>query len=238
MFRKIKRQFISAMVFMLVLILLSIIAAFVSFMRGDIFYGGLTLVVFIAFTVLVFWSKNRLSPFYQMIKEYEKIEEKSLNITPEELIELDDEDLVLAMDIRIQKEKAYETIDENLDMLNKEKKVFYIVTSFKNEVENGGLFQFFTNSSRILAPFISKNLNIIGAENYRKLYENFIKENLIDLSDLSSFEIEDEKALESQYKRYEYDKFDERFEQLCKKEPLDSFLAKYVRENIGQFMKK
>lgn len=223
---------------MLVIILLSIIAVFVSFMRGNVFYGCLMIVVFIAFTVLVFWSKNRLSPFYLMIQEYEKMEQKSLNMVPEEFLELNDEDLVIAIDIRIQREKDYEIVAEDLDILSKEKKVFYTVTYFKNEVENGGLCQFFVNSNRILAPLVSENLNIIGAEKYSKLYETFIRDNSIDLSDLSSFTIKNEKAFESQYEKYKFNKFDEQFEQLCREEPLDCFLAKYVREHLDQFINK
>lgn len=237
---KLKKRFIFTLAIYAIVIVLSIVEFFINLYRGDIFYICLSIVKIVAWNALFFWVKNKLNPFVQIIDEYEKLKEKSWNMSIEELMSLNDEDLSSALEARIDKEieKDYEEPKKCLEILNEEKQVIYILKYFDEEVQNGGLCQFFVNSSRVLAPYISETLGSVGADKYRKLYNDFVDENNIDLTDLSSFIIEDTKEYEKQYERYDFDKFDDAFYELCEEEPLDNFIAKYARLNIEKIAEK
>ena len=62
-------------------------------------------------------------------------------------------------------DKAYnETIkDDDISQLDDNEKVFFVLYIFNLEIQNGGLCQFFVNSSRAYATLISEYLEIIGA---------------------------------------------------------------------------
>ena len=110
--------------------------------------------------------------------------------------------------------------------LSDEEKVFYVVYYFNAEWQNGGLCQFFVNSSRVYAPIIGEYLGIIGALEHKQIYEDFIKNNNINVNDLSYFE---NRTISYQEKvnSYPFDKFDDEFYELPE---LDEYLEKYLEE--------
>lgn len=110
--------------------------------------------------------------------------------------------------------------------------VFYITSYYETEVNNGGLCQYFVNSSRETAPFLAECLTEIGAEDHRKLFADFITEYGIDLNDLSSFITDDISEYEEQEARYPFDAFDDAFFQL---KPIQDYLISYIRGNITMF---
>lgn len=75
-------------------------------------------------------------------------------------------------------------------------------------------------------------MGTIGAMEHQKLYEDFIKTNQIDTSDLSSFVCETFEALESQYARYPFNEYNKAFYGLA---PLQDYLVNYVRKHIDKF---
>jgi len=100
------------------------------------------------------------------------------------------------------------------------------------EVNNGGLCQFFVNSSRMVAPLVSEYMGIIGAADHKKLYDDFTSKYGIDLNDLSSFDIEEAAEFEEQNQRYPFDEYDDAFYDM---EPLETYLKKFIRENVKDF---
>ena len=68
-------------------------------------------------------------------------------------------------------------------------------------------------------PFIMPN-------DHRAIYEQFVKDNGIDLSDMSSFSFRTAEDFVAQYKRYPYDDFDNAYYALP---PLDEIVAGYLR---------
>lgn len=95
--------------------------------------------------------------------------------------------------------------------LSKEQVSVYSLICFLREVNNGGLCQFFVNSSGECAPYISESLEAVGAFGLKKLYDDFIEGNGIDVKDLSSFKIEDIEEYEAQTQRFDFDSFDDKF---------------------------
>ncbi len=167
------------------------------------------------------------------IKQHEEDRKRYLLMTSEELAQLQDDALFEAVIIRTQSEvDEYEDIIEGINSLNGAKKNFYITSNYEMEVNNGGLCQFFVNTGRYAAPELSVALDEIGALEHKKAFNTFVKDNCIDLNDLSSFDIEDVSEFEQQNERYPFDKFDEVF---CDMKPIQDYLTEYVRENIVRF---
>lgn len=143
----------------------------------------------------------------------------------EYLIALDDDEFYDAVEC-ICRDAVY---DINATNLTDEVKYVYSLNEFEMEVNNGGLCQFFVNSSSECAPYISKALAAIGANELKTLFDNFINENNIDVNDLSSFKISDIEEYEAQTKRFDFDSFDDIF---CENEIFHQQIIDYSRKNI------
>ena len=75
-------------------------------------------------------------------------------------------------------------------------------------------------------------MGIIGAADHKKLFDDFISGNNIDLNDLSYFDMEDVEEFEEQNQRYPFAEYDNAFYNM---EPLETFLKAFIRENIKDF---
>lgn len=109
----------------------------------------------------------------------------------------------------------------------------YCLFYFEIEVNNGGLCQFFLNSSSECAPFMVEAFETIGAESLKQLYQTFIQENHIDVSDLSSFKIQDIDDYEAQTNRFDFDSFDDAF---YENEDFHQQLIDYCRDHIEEIL--
>lgn len=120
-------------------------------------------------------------------------------------------------------------------IISKKQKLLYSLIEFEMEVNNGGLCQFFVNSSRECAPYISEALNEIGAFDLKKLYDSFIADNNIDVNDLSSFISNDIDEYQAQTERFDFDSFDDEF---YEDENLHQQIINYARKNIEIILKQ
>ncbi len=156
-----------------------------------------------------------------------------LKLSLEELNALTDEEFFYAVLVRTERKvDGFADWGEGVNSLNTHQKIFYCVNWLETEVNNGGLCQFFVNYSRMAAPLVSDYMAIIGAEDHKKLYDEFILKNEIDVEDLSSFDIDELEEFEEQYERYPFDEYDDAFYEL---ESLESYLTKYAREHLENF---
>ena len=95
-----------------------------------------------------------------------------------------------------------------------------------------GFFSFFTQESRMVAPWVSADLETVGAHEHKRLYDEFVATHHLDLSDLSCFDAESEEELAKKRALYPFDALDTAFWDLT---VLDEYLAKYIRANITAF---
>ena len=123
------------------------------------------------------------------------------------LLALDDEEFYDAIE-SICEDAVYDIKEANL---TNEQKIVYSLNKFESEVNNGGLCQFFVNSSRECAPYISEALAAVGAFELKILFDNFINTNNIDVNDLSSFKISSIDEYKVQTERFDFDSFDDKF---------------------------
>ena len=110
-----------------------------------------------------------------------------------------------------------------------------MVRQYEEEINNGGLCQYFVNPSRLAAPFLLESLKEIGAFKYAGLLSDFLTVNGIEANDLSSFIIKDLSEFQAQNKRYPFDAYDDAFYSLYAAEPLNDHLMAYVRRHIEEF---
>lgn len=148
----------------------------------------------------------------------------------ENLLVLEDEEFYEAM-ICLCDDAVY---DIKAADLTKEQILAYSLYMFEMEVNNGGLCQFFVNSSSECAPFISEALETIGATELKNLFEQFVNDNDIDVADLSSFKIINAKEYEAQTKRFDFDSFDEKF---YDNEDFHQQVIDYFRCNVEQLLR-
>lgn len=165
------------------------------------------------------------------LKESMEEQEKKQNLHGVELLELSDDDLhetVWFQNLSISENAE----DSELDLFTGPRRTVYILDLFDSEVQNGGLCQFFVNSSREAAPFVSDCLKCVGAFEHQALFDDFVLVNGIELSDLSSFQTASRRCFIKQTKRFDFDAFDERYYELP---ALQEKIVAYIRDNITEF---
>lgn len=180
---------------------------------------------------------RQLIAFRKLMKELpNQIAEQNaeyLNMRTEDLSNLPDEDLFAAAISRAECiVDRYEELIDGFLALNEHQKVVYAVNYLEMEVNNGGLCQFFVNSSRAIAPYISNYLGIIHAKDHKELFDGFIERNQIQLDDLSSFQIRRARDFEKQAERYPFEEYDDAFYEL---DTLETPLTAYIRAHIEAF---
>lgn len=127
-------------------------------------------------------------------------------------------------------DKAYDEKlkDDNIERLASAERVVFVLNEFDAEIKNGGLCQFFVNSSSRYAPLISDYLDEVEAIDHKLLFDEFIYTYKIDLSDLKEFKIEDLSEFKELNQLYPFDVFDDEYYDL---QELEDFLYKYIQKH-------
>ena len=166
------------------------------------------------------------------LEQWKEQAERYRRMTLQELEALPDDALFEAILARLEAmAEQKESLADALYAFNDQQLAFFAANWYEGEVNNGGLCQFFVNSSSIVAPIMSDVLRHIGAEEHSALFTNFVQRNGIDLKDLSSFKIRDFDEFEAQTQRYPFDDFDDVFYQL---EPVQRYLTAFARAHLKE----
>lgn len=170
--------------------------------------------------------------FGKSISDQDKKEQEYLSMSVDELSSLSDEELLQALNCRIeQKVFSFDDRAEGLASINEKQRILFSVNYYDMEMLNGGLCQYFVNTSRMTAPYISGYLSEIGAQEHKALFDSFISENNIDLSDLSGFAVDDVSEYQEKYLSYPFEKFDDAYYDLPS---LETYMTKYARSNLEE----
>ena len=155
------------------------------------------------------------------------------NLHGERLLKLSDDQLFEAVYFyNLDLVESYPSENDALSQISPERRVVYILSIFDMELQNGGLCQFFVNSSRNLAPYIDECLKTVGAEEHRMLFAEFVADNQIDLNSLDSFRISSVEEYAAQTERYDFGAFENPYFELT---PLQAFIVDYIKANISDF---
>ena len=173
------------------------------------------------------FSKNTVrrsvDNFLSRQAEYIAMSKDEIAHLPEE--ELFDMALARVFDIA-EKNKRF---DNGFSALNDTQRAFYTASLYEMEVMNGGLAQFFDNSSRNAAPMLSEALSKIRAGEHKELYSKFISDNNITFTDLSVFDSEEHL---NSAENMPFNEFDSAFYNM---KPIRDYLTDYVKEHISEF---
>ena len=151
----------------------------------------------------------------------------------EDLLKLSDDKLFEAVYIQtLDLVESFADEESAFAQISPAHRTVYILSIYDMEIQNGGLCQFFVNSSRLLAPHVEEYLKTVGAEDHRQLFSEFVASNQLDLQNLDSFEITDVEEYAAQTERYDFDTFDEAY---CKLTPLQDYIVTYIKANISEF---
>lgn len=116
----------------------------------------------------------------------------------------------------------------------------FVLWMWNIEMQNGGLCQFFVNDGEF-APLVPAALEAVGAKKYAALLNDFVAKHKIDLQDLSQFDLDidsmdaDMSTYTDATTLYPFDEFDDAFYELYGSDPLEAYMAAYIRENISSF---
>lgn len=155
---------------------------------------------------------------------------KAIRAMPrEQLLAMEDGDFYDAI-VCICEDNVYDLKEQKL---LREQVLMYTLHKLLAEVNNGGLCQFFVNSSRDCAPYVSEALAAVGAVEIKDLYDRFVSDNGIDVNDLSSFKITKLEDYEAQTERFDFDAFDDKF---YADTTLYRKILAYARENLDKIL--
>lgn len=152
----------------------------------------------------------------------------------DELSSLNDESLFNTVNSAL----YFDFDEKETDKLNPSQRTVLALISFDSEIQNGGLCQFFVNSSSVFAAYVSQALRSVGAEKIKRLYDCFISENNINVTDLQSFKIERIEDFEAQTERYPFDDFDNSYYEIYEEENLTALITTFVRKNLDSVFEK
>lgn len=167
------------------------------------------------------------------LSEIMETQDENKKLHGEDLLTLSDDDLfetIYFQNLDIAGEAEDE--ENELDQFAGARKTVYILSLFDSEIQNGGLCQFFVNSSQIVAPFVSEALKEVGAIEHLNLFEEFITTNNIDVFDLESFKVSSKRGYLKQTKRFDFDSFDDKYYELP---TLQEKVVSYIKNNIYEF---
>lgn len=174
------------------------------------------------------WSDPKL-----FVADMIDAQNKNKELHGEDLLSLSDDEIFDAiyyqnLDIT---ENAEDTEDE-LALFSGARRIVYILNLYDAEVQNGGLCQFFVNSSRAVAPYVAEALEVVGAKEHLAHFTEFVDTNQINTSDLSSFMVRSTRGFIKQTKRFDFDAFDEKYYGLP---ALQEAVISYIKANINEF---
>ena len=119
----------------------------------------------------------------------------------------------------------------------KEQLVVISLTAYDSEINNGGLCQFFSNSSKEFAPNISNSLEEINAIKHKEQFDKFIKDNKINLKELDLYESDNVEDFIDKYDDLPFEDFDRNYYELEKEESITNLLIEYTKTNYNKIIK-
>ncbi len=172
------------------------------------------------------------------MESYAEFERLALSLTPDGMADLDDEDLEAVLRARvfhILRNQFSCNYALAVSGMTKATRTALILYMFNDEIQNGGLCQYFVNSTSKMAPFVAEALKIVGAVGFEALFTGFCTKNRIDLTDLSSFETDALDDYEALCERYSFDEFDYAYCDLYDTNPIEPLIAAYARRHLDEF---
>lgn len=156
-------------------------------------------------------------------------------MSAEELIALPDDELVHAVIDRADAKHGGNAAEET-GKLSEPERWAYVAARYDMEFMNGGLCQYFANSSRFTAPYLADALYAIGANKTQRHFSDFVTKHGIDVAELGMFAGDSHTEYLKNTQRYPFDEFDETCAAINEDENLQALIEQYVRTHLSVFV--
>ncbi len=164
------------------------------------------------------------------LEEQEEIE-KYRCMSAEQVASLSGDEYISAVYYRI----FGKVIDEGIDSLSKEARIYYVVEAFSLEhfeYAKGSLIEgVFTGEEFKYASELCDAFDAIGAAPYRELFKKFLDQNGLDAAVLQGMPCRDLMKALRRCKGFKGKDFDKQYEALSERKPLDDIITSYVLTN-------
>jgi len=183
------------------------------------------------------WEEKRAMMEVQLQENYEKV--SSMN--SEELALQEDDNVISAMLQCVEtKARAIGKGKDSYLELSEQEQTAYIIYDFIDFVYDDhiepGLRSFLGSLIRDYSvPRISNALATIGAHEHKQVFDAFVADNRIDVTDLSQFAYNYDEDFQKQKSLYNFSNADAQLHELG---TLEGLLARYVRENMDCFRER
>ena len=171
------------------------------------------------------------------MEEQDRKNERFAAMTADELLALPDDDLCPAILYRIDKEldstlgkRKKGTPAEWAQSLNHAKRVLYTLSYAEADIQNSGVLYFLVGNGGF-ARFVSDALHEIGAEEHQSLFDQFVTDSGLELSDLPDLSPENDPESQNAALYRKMEAFDRSYRALP---ALDIPFAHYIREHIAE----
>ena len=169
---------------------------------------------------------------FKSLKELIKINneiKKYSNMSVQELYNLKDDELYKALEC-FTSDEMYK--DPNA---NEAQKVYSVISFFHSNIVDGSLCKFFVYADVECYQLVPKYLEEIGAYKTKELFDHFVKENEIDLTDDKVFYCYNDDEYLELFELYPFEEFDEPY---CESDEVFNSLIEYARINIRELIEK
>ena len=165
------------------------------------------------------------------------------SVTADDLNGLSDMELFAALwhQLGVELRMVQITSVSELEAFNQVQKAYWVANAYEQRNYRGGILEYFFSKYRYTAQYLSVALNLIGAVDHLRLFQDFIERNGIDLRDISEFELkglkrkEKVRRLEELRRKYGAEDFDNEYRTL---EPIENYLIAYVRKNTDTILER
>lgn len=161
------------------------------------------------------------------MKKFEKAAADSDEEEETPLDQLDDDDLLDALQFRQENEK-FDAPADPMDVYTGVKRTFYIVRAFMTEMDEGGLSQYLVNEPAG-AKELEAELRTVHADEIADLLHKFLADNGIEPGSLSAESVQ---AYIELVKEYDFEAFDDAYYRADP--PINESLAAYCRAHLEE----
>jgi hypothetical protein len=167
---------------------------------------------------------------------YGRSEHKERILTRRKIENTSDNELLLMIFNKLSKEHSGIPEEIAIKSWNRSKQAIYIIWLLESEVNNGGFWQFFVNSSGKFYYLIPGSLELVGASRFAELTTNVNSIYDAHASNISKKFDTTFESHKSVLSKNLFDDFDSEFYSLYALEDLHQIQVKFIRENINDFL--
>ena len=175
----------------------------------------------------------------RVMEEMDRKNERLAAMSPDELLNLSDDDLCSAILYRIDKVIAASLGKpseadplEAFEILSSHQQTVFALACWESELAGGGLCKFLAGECGVLLPHIPEMLRRVEADAHLSLLSEFADAHGLDLTSPSEFTADNEFDYATQRERLPFPAFDDPYRRL---NSLEIYISLYIRANVTEF---